>query len=220
MLKHFLVELFLSSGTLTKVLKIIREFSINSVISSNHSHLTMSELSRAFKVWKKLFLKPSYKAIISFWNWEKTQNNTGLANTESFCSPEFREFSFNAVSRWYELIEDWVTWATNLKIIFFEKLTSNPVEETRQILRHLNIPVEGGRMKCLSKHLEGSYHRGKSTVGNPFTPEHKRVISWAIQKAGQLLWETLKLEMPDYQIDQQGRESLVCPPVAAVSGSG
>ena len=75
-------------------------------------------------------------------------------------------------------------------------------------------------MKCLDKHLEGDYHRGKSTVGNPFTPEHRAVISWAIQRAGQLLWEKLELELPDYQIEQQERDGLVCPPVAAVSGSG
>ena len=166
-------------------------------------------------------IRNPFRAIISFWNWEKTENNTGFANTESFCSPEFREFCFNAVSRWYELIEDWVNWGTNIKIIFFEKLTSNPVEETRQILHHLNIPVEEARMKCLSQHLEGQYHRGKSPVGNPFSPEHRTVITWAIQRAARLLEEKLSVEMPDYEIaGEQERDSLVCPPPAPVSGSG
>ena len=157
-------------------------------------------------------IRNPFRALISFWNWEKTQNNTGLANTLSFCSSEFREFVFNAVSRWYELIEDWVTWGTNLKIVFFEDLSSNPVGETRQILYHLNIPVDEKRMQCLSNHLEGQFHRKKTQGINPFSAEHRVVTLWAIERAGRLLRERLGVHIPDYQMEDDQESSLVCPP--------
>ena len=154
-------------------------------------------------------IRNPYRALISFWNWEKTGNNTGLANTGSFCSTEFREFVFNAVSRWCELIEDWVTWGKNLKVVFFEELSRNPVEETREILNHLEIGVDSSRLVCLSRHLEGRYHRRRVRLANPFSPEQRAVTSWAVERVGRLLQERLNINIPDYQLEQ-GEED---PPV-------
>ena len=158
-----------------------------------------------------LVIRNPYRAIISFWNWEKTQNNTGLASQLSFCSPEFREFVFNAVSRWCELIEDWVNWATKLKIVFFEDLSTNPIEETRQILYHLNIPVDESRLRCLSQHQEGQFHRRKTKPVNPFSSEHRAVTAWAVERVSRLLREKRDLNTPRYQVEE-GAAPLECPP--------
>ena len=156
-------------------------------------------------------IRNPFRAIISFWNWEKTGNNTGLANTKSFCSTEFREFVFNAVSRWCELIEDWVTWGTNLKVVFFEELSRNPVEKTREILYHLKVPVEESRLRCLSRHLEGQFHRRRPKPLNPFTAEHRAVTAWAVERAARVLRERLHINIPHYQLEDGEQTPVICP---------
>ena len=156
-------------------------------------------------------IRNPFRAIISFWNWEKTGNNTGLANTKSFCSTEFREFVFNAVSRWCELIEDWVTWGTTLKVVFFEELSRNPVEKTREILYHLKVPVEENRMRCLSRHLEGQFHRRRPKLLNPFSAEQRAVTACAVERAGRVLRERLDINIPHYQLEDGEQTPVICP---------
>jgi len=148
-----------------------------------------------------LVIRNPYQAIISFWNWEKTNKHSIFASTKSFCSLEFSEFVYKSIGRWYELIEDWIQFGENVQITFYENLVQNPIIEIIKMFSYLKLPIDKARFKCLSRHLGGNFHRNNTLEVNPFTQEHHLMIKWAMEKINKTLFEKQRIHLPIYNLE-------------------
>ena len=155
-----------------------------------------------------LIIRNPYKAIISFWSWEKTNSHTVFASSGSLCSAEFREFVYKSIARWDELIQDWLTLGPHSLVVFYEDLQDNPIRELRRMLQHLGVPVEEDRLRCLSQHIGGIFHRSQTLDVDPFTPEHREVVSWALDRANVTLNDRKDIYMPNYEPPKINK---ICP---------
>jgi hypothetical protein len=57
--------------------------------------------------------------------------------------------------RWYELITDWLSYGTDVYLLFYEDLVEDPLGEVRRLLNHLALPVDQDRLTCTARHLSG-----------------------------------------------------------------
>ena len=141
-----------------------------------------------------------YRAIISYWNWEKTGgHHTKVVKENTYNTREFRDFVFTGIYRWFELIDDWIIFGKDLYFVFYEDLKENPVEEIRKILLNLDLEMDEGRLSCFSHHLAGSFHRVSNETKNPFTEEHQLMISSVLEKVDRMLQNVLDRNMPLYK---------------------
>ena len=62
-------------------------------------------------------------------------------------------------ARWLEVIADWVEHSSSLHVIFYEELAAEPEPEIRQLLQHLGLQEDRGRLGCIQQHSTGSFHR-------------------------------------------------------------
>ena len=142
-----------------------------------------------------------YRAIISYWNWEKTGgHHTKLVKDNTYNSREFSDFVFTGIYRWFELIDDWINFGKDLYFVFYEELKENPDEEIRKLLLYLGLEVDEGRLSCLSNNLAGSFHRVSKDTKNPFTEEHQLMISSVVEKVDRMLQNVLDRNMPLYKV--------------------
>ena len=147
-----------------------------------------------------IVVRNPYKAIISYWNWEKTGgHHTKVVKYDTYDTQEFRDFVFTGVYRWFELIDDWIKFGKDLYFVFYEELKDNPVEEIRKLLLYLGLEVDEGRLACLSNHLVGSFHRVSKDTEDPFTEEHNLMISSVVEKVDRILQNVLARKMPSYR---------------------
>ena len=146
-----------------------------------------------------LIIRNPYKAIISFWSWERTNSHTVFASSRSLCSAEFREFVYKSIARWDELIQDWLTLGSHILVVFYEDLLDNPIRELRRMLQHLSVPAEEHRLRCLSQHIGGIFHRSQTLDVDPYTPEHIAVVGWALDRANVTLYKMKNINMPNYE---------------------
>ena len=70
-----------------------------------------------------------------------------------------------------------------------QDLTDNPVEELKKLLSHLRVEIDPGRLDCIDKHSEGSFHRinNNNNTEDPFTPELHHLLDTNIRTADNLL---------------------------------
>ena len=143
-----------------------------------------------------------YKAIISYWNFLKIGWPRVVQADEvklrGYNTSEFRNFVFRGIYRWFELIDDWVQFGSDIYFVFYEDLKGNPVEEMRKLMGYLGLQVDEERLACLSRHLAGSFHRASQDTKDPFTEEHHLMISSVLQRVERLLRNQLGIKMPDY----------------------
>ena len=67
-----------------------------------------------------LVIRNPYKAILSYWNFEKTQSHTEIVQTQTLLTDDFIDFSTRGIDRWLQLIEDWIYFSENYHVIFYE----------------------------------------------------------------------------------------------------
>ena len=151
-------------------------------------------------------IRNPYKAIVSYWNFENTGgHHTDTVDSASFKTPKFNYFVFKSISRWYELIDDWIKFGgDDLIFLFYEELADNPVEEVRKLLLALGLKVDEERLSCLSKHLQGSFHRDKKKKKlreDVFTAEHHLFIDSVIEKVDHKLQKKIGRKLPNYNHD-------------------
>ena len=76
-----------------------------------------------------------------------------------------------------------------------QDLKSDPIEELKKLLSHLRVEIDPGRLDCIEKPSEGSFHRSnKNNTEDPFTPElHQLVILHFVSYFHLIgLWNILK----------------------------
>ena len=67
-----------------------------------------------------LVIRNPYKAILSYWNFVRTNSHTKTVAAESFHSADFHEFVRVGAERWLELLQDWLEFATDCHLIMYE----------------------------------------------------------------------------------------------------
>ena len=67
-----------------------------------------------------LVIRNPYEAILSYWNFKKTQSHTKTVASKSLNSAEFRKFVRVGASRWLEIIQDWLLFSTELYVVLYE----------------------------------------------------------------------------------------------------
>ena len=68
-----------------------------------------------------------------------------------------------------------------------QDLKDDPIEELKKLLSHLRVEIDQGRLDCIEKHSEGSFHRINSAEEDPFTPELHQLLDRNIETADCLL---------------------------------
>ena len=59
------------------------------------------------------------------------------------------------VSRWYEVLSDWIDFGSEVHFVFYEELKEDLVAELRKLLEHLKLPVDETRLTCIRDHSTG-----------------------------------------------------------------
>ena len=58
----------------------------------------------------------------------------------------------------------------------------------KKLLSHLRVEIDPGRLECIKKHSEGSFHRiNKNKTEDPFNPELHQLLDTNIRTADNLL---------------------------------
>ena len=69
-----------------------------------------------------------------------------------------------------------------------QDLKEDPIEELKKLLIHLEVEIDQGRLDCIDKHSEGSFHRiNKNNTEDPFTQELHQLLDTNILTADSLL---------------------------------
>ena len=114
----------------------------------------------------------------------------------SILGNQFSQFVMHGISRWREIIQDWLSLGQEIYLIFYENLRDEPVEEIRKLLIYLNIPVNEGRLDCIRRHSSGSFHRTVHQQESPFTEEQDKLIREAIAVANSMIKQKTGMELP------------------------
>nr|XP_053631361.1 WSC domain-containing protein 1-like [Cherax quadricarinatus] len=138
-----------------------------------------------------LLLRDPARTIISYWkllNLEGSNKHLDEIPLSRFLSPDFHEFVGEATSLWEELAADRLLWCTGpLYVIHYEDLVHNPLYHLRRLLHFLRIPVDEGRLSCVSKHLTGPFKRKTNRYMDPFTEDEKIRFANAVKRINRLL---------------------------------
>ncbi|XP_071524489.1 sialate:O-sulfotransferase 1-like [Panulirus ornatus] len=138
-----------------------------------------------------LILRNPARAIISYWKFFVSKaKNRHMAQVlpELFSSEAFRDFVAETTSLWEELATDRLLWSSGpLHVIHYEHLLQNTTHHLRQMLHFLRVPVDEGRLWCVSSHLAGSFKRTNNKDLEPFTKEEKVRMSIAVKRVARIL---------------------------------
>jgi len=126
-----------------------------------------------------------FKAVLSYWNYVSTQSHTKSVDVASLKTSKFKDFAFVGISRWFELIDDWIQYGRQVYFVFYEDLTDDPVGEIGRLMEHLRIEPDQERFKCIESHLKGSFKRPNHTEENPFSEDQKSLFRAVIDVASQ-----------------------------------
>ncbi|XP_042224804.1 WSC domain-containing protein 1-like [Homarus americanus] len=138
-----------------------------------------------------LLLRNPVRAIVSSWflllqsgsNRHKAQVDPSTFNTNLF-----RFYVDQAVSLWEEMATDRLLWSSKpVYVLHYEHLLQNTTHQLRRLLHFLSVPVDEGRLACVSSHLTGPFKRRGNKTLDPFTREEKQRLSKAVQRVNRLL---------------------------------
>ena len=148
-----------------------------------------------------MLVRNPYRAIISYWNFKTTLNQTGVVEKNTFDTPEFRNWVVTCIHRWFELIDDWIKFGNELYFVFYEDLKENPVEEIRKLLQYLGLDVDESRLACLSNYLTGPFQRIGETMDDPYAEEDHLLINNMVEKGEEILQNVLgrNFKLPAYK---------------------
>ncbi|KAG7167505.1 WSC domain-containing protein 1-like 5 [Homarus americanus] len=100
----------------------------------------------------------------------------------------FRFYVDQAVSLWEEMATDRLLWSSKpVYVLHYEHLLQNTTHQLRRLLHFLSVPVDEGRLACVSSHLTGPFKRRGNKTLDPFTREEKQRLSKAVQRVNRLL---------------------------------
>ena len=63
-------------------------------------------------------------------------------------------------------------------------------------MAYLRLPVDEGRLTCISHHLSGSFKRTVHQEKDPFSPDHHMMIRTVIEKAEKMIEEQTGRRLP------------------------
>ena len=132
-----------------------------------------------------LLIRDPYKAIESYWHLVKTDSFTKSAEVDDFASEEFTTFVNVAIVRWFEIIDDWLTYAEQLHVTFYEDWLYNSRKEMERVLEFLNIDPYESRLHCLQSDF-GQFKRKKgSNLQSPYSVAQLHLFDEIIDKASE-----------------------------------
>ena len=88
---------------------------------------------------------------------------------------------------------------SNLLRIYFQDLKDNTRAELGNLLRHLKVEIDEGRLDCIEDHREGKFHRSElvdQRERDPFTEELHRLLDQTILTADSLLRDKIGRGLP------------------------
>ena len=140
----------------------------------------------------------------------KSQNlsKVNVASVESFNTLTFDNFVEKSSTRWMEVIEDWITYGTDVHFIFFEDFSYDPISEISKLLVHLGITADKNRLACLAQEISGSFQRESHHSKVPFSQEHQMQIDRVIERADKLFLNTLGYGLPKQKYEEYNENNI------------
>ena len=90
-----------------------------------------------------MVVRNPFDAILSYWHFWKigwpNVVNTKNVDMKNYNTTAFRNFVQDQIYRWYELIEDWINFGTDIHFVFYEELKENPIGETRRLMKYFGL---------------------------------------------------------------------------------
>jgi len=149
---------------------------------------------KKFKGRAVLVIRNPFDAILSYYNYRGTHSHTKKLNSSAFLTPKFKDFAYTGITRWYELIEDWIDYGTQVHIVFYEDLKESPVRVITDLLTSIGFRLDGERIDCLIKNTTGSFHRLNHNEVNPFSEDLKSIFRTVISMAVEKILPILELQ--------------------------
>ena len=83
---------------------------------------------------------------------------------------------------------DWLTEATHIMLIYYEKLRSNEVKSTlSDAIAFMNITIDNNRLDCTIKHFTGSFPRKEKCIKKEDIKQ-KRIENESIYSRKHIIW--------------------------------
>nr|XP_006815245.1 PREDICTED: WSC domain-containing protein 1-like [Saccoglossus kowalevskii] len=155
------------------------------------THKSLKQSSAAI-----ILLRNPFDRIISEYN-RRTQGHVGVANwgADMQNNQEWRETVKALTGQWIHFIKLWLnTFDKPIMMSRYEDVVNDPVGEVTRMLDFLHIPPTNRRLLCITRNLEGAFHRkndvDKTLQYAAFTPDMRRNITSVIDQVSVLLEES------------------------------
>ncbi|CAL4097804.1 unnamed protein product, partial [Meganyctiphanes norvegica] len=128
-----------------------------------------------------LLLRNPATAMISFWNFKNARTDSFFwnVNNKTYSTPAFHKFVTSVIPKWKEVAEDRLIWSKRLLVVAYEELREYPLPTLERILEFLQQPMDGRRMECLTRHLDGPA-KGQQRQIDPYSQREKALMTSAI----------------------------------------
>jgi len=90
------------------------------ILQKTHFRATYKNHINKFGGRAVLVIRNPYEAILSNWNWKKTNSHTKTVAVKSLHSAEFRKFARAGAIRWLQIIQDWLLYSSELYVVLYE----------------------------------------------------------------------------------------------------
>ncbi|XP_042224606.1 WSC domain-containing protein 1-like isoform X2 [Homarus americanus] len=150
-----------------------------------------------------LLLRNPARAIVSYWEYicaQDKKHTAVVSDNRIFDNKFFHLYVKKAISSWEELALDRLLWCKQpLYVLHYEHLVQNTTYQLHQLLDFLGVPVDEGRMACVSSHPMGAFKRNNTKVNDPFTQEEKKMMSNTVSRITRLLFALGYPQPPVYE---------------------
>lgn len=150
-----------------------------------------------------LIIRNPARALIAYWKFiqiHTRDRQIAQLDEKKFKTEEFHYYVKQATITWEQLISDRLLWSSApIHVVYYEQLVQDPIFYVKEMLEFLRIPADENRLRCLENHLEGSFKRPHRNESDPYEPEEKAAMSYAVQRVRRLLNLLGYPEMPKYE---------------------
>ncbi|XP_068166162.1 sialate:O-sulfotransferase 2-like [Antennarius striatus] len=145
-----------------------------------------------------LLIRNPYKAIISEFN-RLHGGHTGFASKDDWKRTGWSAHLKNDAYLWHSHILNWLNYAKNIKVIYYEDLQRNLLPQLRKIVQFLGLKVSEDRLLCVEGEKDGEFKRSKkgNLEYNPYSPEMHANISEYIRIVDAALKERQQPGLPE-----------------------
>ncbi|XP_077966625.1 sialate:O-sulfotransferase 2-like [Styela clava] len=161
-------------------------------------HLLELKISPNYKM-AILLIRNPYDAILAEFTRRNTRSHTGVANSDIFRKPGFKDFCKEHLLTLWLGISNIVMekFVDKVIVVYFEDLVKNPIKEIRRVVEFLPKEVVGSdeesferRLMCLNLDLAGKFKRPPRKLNfDPFDISLEKEISKHIKNLSELLLE-------------------------------